>query len=110
VFGRPEADGKRDVLEGLMISGRSWWCVRAVLVPSSAAAVQYRLTSLALSTYLISPCLSASYCEAEISLSSPIPFPRGSEGAAQLIVDVHPDDLIERALGGEAQPHRARRL
>jgi hypothetical protein len=33
LFGRPEADGKRDVLEGLMISGRFWWCVRAVLVP-----------------------------------------------------------------------------
>lgn len=27
---------------------------------------------------------------------------RGSEGTAQLILDVHPDDLIEGALGGEA--------
>ena len=34
----------------------------------------------------------------------------GSEGAAQLIVNVNPDDLVERLLGGEAQAQRPRRL
>jgi hypothetical protein len=47
------------------------------------------------------------HCVNALSLSTAAAV---SEGAAQLIVDVHPDDFVERVLGGEAQAHRPRRV